>query len=224
MNRPVRDDLMLRDVDDHDAVAGFVVDVDASGRRIRHARFRLPSQWNRRDDFAAGVDHRRGLAVAVEGVDLLLLRLVHDEVWVGLRLDLADRLQRLGVHDARRVAAAVAREHMTVRGNDGSVHARRVGNLADDFVLRHIEDDDFGRVTDVQTLRDGVNVQIVPSTLAAELHVLDELIRSVGSPGLNRQQPDGERRRDETHTNHLQAHTTSGQSTSPASGFARRHP
>ena len=116
----------------------------------------------------------------VEGVDLFLLRLVEDRVGVGFRVDLAQRLQRLQVDDAHFVLATVAREAAATGRDRDAVHARRVGDPADDLVRRGVNHDDLGAVRDVETLRGGIDSEIIERTRTADVNLPDFLVRRIG--------------------------------------------
>ena len=86
------------------------------------------------------------------------------------------------------------------------MYAGRVGDLTEQFVLRRVDDDDLGRVRNVQTLGRAVDAQIVPPALAADVNVFDEPIRFVRGTGTGRQK---ETHRQAAHRDSLDAHETS---------------
>ncbi len=74
----------------------------------------------------------------------------------------------------------VADEPFTeVRGDRDTVHAGRVGNVADDLVGLRVDYDDVRRVADIQPMRRGVDRQIVPSAFAADRNLLGKMIRTI---------------------------------------------
>ena len=56
--------------------------------------------------------------------------------------------------------------------------ARRVGNVADHLVRVEIDDDDVGRVRDIQAPGGGVGREVVPAAFATDLDIADDVIAS----------------------------------------------
>ena len=79
-------------------------------------------------------------------------------------------------------AAAVAHEAaVQLRRDRDAVNARRIGDVADHFARVDIDDDDVGRMRDIEPARRAVDGQIVPAAFAADLDLAEEVITGRGS-------------------------------------------
>src|SRR5436309_15097106 len=96
----------------------FVVHIDCA-LAICGSKFRLASQWNCSGDGAVcGVDGGSIFPAAIEREHASRDRLVENRVRIRIRLDGADRFQRLQIEDGDTVAAAVASESAAEVGGD----------------------------------------------------------------------------------------------------------
>jgi hypothetical protein len=114
---------------------------------------------------------------AVEGINLLVSRLVDDGVRAGVSVDFCKRRQRLQIHHTDFGLRTVAAEAFAELGRDGEpVHTRGVGDVADHGVGIEIHDNDVGAVRDIQPACLRIDRQIVPAGVACDRDLFDEMV------------------------------------------------
>ena len=78
--------------------------------------------------------------------------------------------------------AAVAHEPAVQFRSDGNaVNAWRIGDIADDLAGVDIDDDDMGRVGNVEAARGRVDGEVVPPALAADFDFAEKVVTGRGS-------------------------------------------
>jgi hypothetical protein len=81
------------------------------------------------------------------------------------------------------------------------VYALRVGDVADDFAVAGIDDDDVSGARDEEVMRGGIDFEVVPAAGAAQFNLLEKVVAGRAG-GLRAQRRRGkglryERRREE---------------------------
>ena len=104
-------------------------------------------------------------------------RLVDDGVGAGVSVDFCKRRQRLQIHHTDFGLRTVAAEAFAELGRDGEpVHARGIGDVADDGVGIEIHDNDVGAVRDIQPTCLRIDRQIVPAGVAGDGNLFEEMV------------------------------------------------
>ena len=120
------------------------------------------------------------MGTAIERIHFLAPRLIKNPVRPLLRADLGGRGERLQIDDAHFGFAAVAGKTATQLGSQGKpMHSGRVGDVAHHRVGIQVHDDDMGAVRDVQPPSLGVDRQVIPTGVAGDRDLLEEVIARV---------------------------------------------
>jgi hypothetical protein len=64
------------------------------------------------------------------------------------------------------------------------MHAGRVVDLADDLVLERVDHHDDIAVAEIEPVRGGIQVKIIPAAVTADRDFLEEMVGSVGGRGV----------------------------------------
>src|SRR6185369_15966110 len=153
------------------------VDEDFSGSRA-HAELRLTVERDRADYFPGSrLDGSRVVAAAIEGKHALGGWIEKDCVRILTNvLNLGDGFEGIEIEDGDRALAAVTGEAAAKTGSEGNaVDPGRVENVADLFPRVGLENDDVGSARDEQMAGVGINVQIIPSSFAADFVGFDHM-------------------------------------------------
>ena len=177
-DRPAGNDGVRLGVDDGDL--GLVLDVYEHPAGVRHGKLGLAPKRDGGDWLAgAGGQHGGAGAATVEGVDLLPRGLEEDGIGIGAGGHLAHGSQRRALDDADPVLAAVARERTAEFRRDGdAMDARRIGDFADDAVGLGVDNDDLGRMADVEPVLRRIDGEVVPAAVAADGDFMEETVGS----------------------------------------------
>src|ERR1019366_3189073 len=139
---------------------------------------RLGSKGDRAFDLERiGVDDGGIFGASVEGKDAVRSCVIVNGVRVLSGRDLAEGLESLQIEDGNVVAPAVADEALVQLGREGnSMHARRVGNVACNFVGIEVDHHDMGGMRHVQTACRAVDRKIIPAAVTADFYLSDDVV------------------------------------------------
>ena len=146
---------------------------------IDSGKLRRAGQRNRRHHLArCRVDHRHIFAAPVEGPYRLRSRFKDDAVGVGSGRDSSYRGQRSAIKDHYRVAAAVRNvAKLARRIQRHAVRTVQPGDGAYELAALCIHDIYAHATRQIEPVRRRIGQQIIPSTLAADLPVVNDFVR-----------------------------------------------
>jgi len=166
-------------VDGGDLILVFQIDVHVT-LAVRNGLLGRSAQVERRDDRAIfRVDHRGVWLAVAEYPDALVKRVEQNAVRAALHLDGLDGFEGLGVPHDHRFAAA---EAVMVLGVDGGPARAGLGNLTDRcqrIEVVHRDARILAGARDVQPPPGLVRVDIVETTVAADLGGLQHFVRTI---------------------------------------------
>lgn len=145
---------------------------------IGGAEFRFAPEGDGGDEFARrGVNGRGAGGVTVKGEGALGEGIVDDAIGVVVGFGIAEGFERGKIEHGGIGSAAVCGETLIeFVGQSDAVDALCVWNVADDFALVGIDDDNVGAARDEETMRGGIDFEIVPSASTTELYFLNEMV------------------------------------------------
>ena len=190
--RPARLDLEFVGIECHEFTFVFNVDEDFAFL-VTDRKLWLPIHLDSADHLTLGrVDGSDIVAPAVESEDPLAGRIKENRVRVFAGLNLVEHFQRVQVKNTHGSLASVADEPAAeLRRQGNAMHAGRIRNIAHGLSRIRIDHDDVRGPGNVQTIRGGIERQIVPASIAAEFVSLDHVVaRSCRQTRRNQQQRD----------------------------------
>jgi len=164
-------------VEFHESAFVFKIDEDFAFA-IGGAEFGFAAEREGGDEFAGcGVDGGSGCGVAIEGEHALGERIVNGAVSVFIGFDIAERLKRSEIEHGGIGGAAVGGVSLVEFVGDGNaVGTLRVGDIADDFALIGINNDEVCAARNEQAMGGGIDFEVIPAAGAAEFYFFGEMI------------------------------------------------
>src|SRR5439155_17313781 len=133
-----------------------------------------------------GRDGDEAAGVAADDQHLFAGRVVDDAVGVGVGLDLPEDFVRAGIEDGDVAGLTVGDEAAVQVGDDGDdVVALLAGDVGDGFAVGFAEDHRVRGARDIEEFGLGIDGEVVPPAVAADVEGRGDLVRAgVGGGGV----------------------------------------